>query len=194
MDHYREAMENNPCYLYISGPESGAYGEIDHVESAGPEYDYLQEAFEAAYMNIYPLNLTYPFGSGAIDVSVGDKWGHDYHASKFYVNMGSPPSLASSRGTWTLKKVREKRGRKIATIISQELFTLNLRLAVEFLGERRLIAGQATGTTEMIFRWDIDAGKMLKVRVVSNLVGDFEMDDEIFRMKIFMRNISKKVQ
>ena len=191
MDHYREAMENNPCYLYISGPESGAYGEIDHVESAGPEYDYLQEAFEAAYMNITPHNFKYPFGLGAVDVSVGDTWTTGYDSSKFYVNMGSPPSLASSRGTWTLKKVREKRGRKIATIISQELFTLNLRLAVEFLGERRLVVGQATGITDVTWKWDVDSGKILKAFGVQNYEGDFKMDDESFHMKIFIRDVGK---
>ena len=188
MDHYREAMEDNPCYIYVksSGDDTPYY-----VEPIKEEDAYLQEAFEAAYMNITPHNFKYPFGLGAVDVSVGDTWTTGYDSSKFYVNMGSPPSLASSRGTWTLKKVREKRGRKIATIISQELFTLNLRLAVEFLGERRLVVGQATGITDVTWKWDVDSGKILKAFGVQNYEGDFKMDDESFHMKIFIRDVGK---
>ena len=71
---------------------------------------------------------------------------------------------------------------------------IELRIAVDFLGKKRLLIGRATGVTDITYRWNIDSGEMLKVYAIVNLVGDFEMDDEIFRMKIFMRNISKKVQ
>ncbi len=191
MDHYREAMEDNPCYIYV---KSSGDDHPDHIVPIKEEDAYLQEAFEAAYMDIYAKNFRYPFGNDAVDVSVGDKWSYFKDSIRVYINMGSPPSLISSKSSYTFKKVKKKRGKKIAIIERQDSTMMEAYVVVDFLGERRLIAGQATGTTEMIFRWDIDAGKMLKVRVVSNLVGDFEMDGETFHMKVFQRNISTKVK
>ena len=195
MDYYREAMENNPCYLYIKGPGSGAFwGEVVYIEPTKEEYAYLQEAYEAAYMNIYPVNYRYPFSSRGVNVAVGDKWIVDDHKSKFYVNMGSPPSQSLSKTAWTLKKVKEKRRGKIAVIEMQDSLILELQVAVEFLGERRLMTGQATGVSDVTYNWDIDSGELLKTHAITNLVGDFEMDNEKFTMKIFMRDISKLVK
>ena len=187
-DQYREAMEDNSCYLYVksSGPD-----EVHHLEPVIKEDYYLQEAFEAAHMSISPKHFRYPFGIGGVDVSEGDKWTTDYDSLKFYVNMGSPSSILSSKSTRTLKKVREKKGRKIAYIDVEELLTLELRVAVNFYGEKRLMAGHATGTANGSYRWDLDSGELLKAHVNINLVGDFEMDNENFHMKIFQRFTSK---
>ena len=192
MDYYRDAMENNPCYLYVKS--SGFDDYVDHLEPVKEEDDYLQAAYEAAYMGIIRKPFRYPFDSGGVNVAVGDKWFHNHKNSKFYVNIGSPPSLMSSSETFTLKKVKEKKGGKIAIIERQGDEEIELRIAVDFLGKRRLLTGRATGVTDMTYRWNIDSGEMLKVYAIVNLVGDFEMDDEIFHMKIFVRNISKKVQ
>ena len=192
MDHYREAMENSPCYLYIN-----IDGAIEYINPVKDEDAYLQEAFEAAYMNIYPHAFRYPFGKNAVDVAEGDSWGEqdtEYDHSKFYVNMGSPPSHALSKTTFTLKKVREKKGRKIATVEMQDSLILDLYVSVEFMGERRLLAGHATGTSDAIFKWDLDSGEMLKSNAVYNFVGDFEMEDKSFHMSIFQRDILKKVK
>ena len=105
--------------------------------------------------------------------------------------MGSPSSKVSSKITRTLKKVKEKRGRKIAYIDVEELLTLELRVAVNFWGEKRLMAGHATGTADGSYKWDLDSGDMLTSHVNINLVGDFEMDGETFNMKIFQRFTSK---
>ena len=192
MDQYREAMENNPCYLYVKS--SGFDDLVHHIKPVKEEDAYLQEAFEAAYMNIFSRNYRYPFGRNAVDVAVGDSWNTSNDSMRFYVNMGSPPSLLSSRSTSTLKSVKERRGRKIATVERQDSTTSDLRFLVEFMGERRLLAGYATGTTDLIYKWDLDSGEMLKVHVVSNMTGNFEMDDEKINMKIFARNIYKKVK
>ncbi len=188
-DQYREAMEDNSCYLYV---KSSGYDDVHHLEPVKEEHYYLQEAFEAAHMNITPKHFRYPFGIGGVDVSEGDKWTADYDSIKFYVNMGSPSSILSSKSTRTLKKVREKKGRKIAYIEVEELLTLELRVAVNFYGEKRLMAGHATGTTDGLYRWDLDSGELLKTHVDINLVGDFEMDNETFHMKIFQR-FTKKI-
>ena len=131
-DQYREAMEDNSCYLYVKS--SGYADEVHHLEPVINEDYYLQEAFEAAHMSISPKHFRYPFGIGGVDVSEGDKWTTDYDSVKFYVNMGSPSSKVSSKITRTLKKVKEKRGRKIAYIDVEELLTLELRVAVNFYG------------------------------------------------------------
>ena len=155
LDQYREAMEDNSCYLYV---KSSGYDEVHHLEPVIKEDYYLQEAFEAAHMNITPKHFRYPFGIGGVDVSEGDKWTTDYDSLKFYVNMGSPSSILSSKSTRTLKKVREKRGRKIAYIDVEELLTLELRVAVNFYGEKRLMAGHATGTADGSYKWDLVRG------------------------------------
>ena len=200
MDHYRAAMENNPCYLYVNVFEkiarfSSAYlGFVDHIEPVDPEHIYLEEAYEAAYMNMYPVNLIYPFSDKAINVAVGDSWVYDYHKSRIYVNMGSPPSQAMSKTTWTLKKVKNKKGKKIAIIEMQDSLILDLQISVDFFGERRLLTGHATGVSDYIYNWDIDSGEILKGHAVTKIVGDFEIDGETFHMKVFQRNISTKVK
>ena len=52
MDHYREAMENNPCYLYVKS--SGFDDLVHHIKPVKEEDAYLQDAFEAAYTNLSP--------------------------------------------------------------------------------------------------------------------------------------------
>ena len=199
MDYFREAMENNPCYLYVGGFERMAadkdsWGRVDHIVPVDPEDDYLQEAYRAAYMNMYPINLRYPFDYKAVNVTVGDSWMDDYKKSTIYVNMGSPPSQAMSKTTWTLKKVKNKKGRKIAIIEMQDSLILDLQISIDYKGDRRLLTGYATGVSDVVYHWDIDPGEMLKTTSITHLKGDFEMDGKNFYMKIFMRNISKKVQ
>jgi len=189
LDQYAAAMEDKSCYLYVKS--SGYDDEVHHVEPINKEDYYLHEAFEAAYMSVTPMHFRYPFDIGGVDVSKGDKWTADYDSIKFYVNMGSPSSILSSKSTRTLKKVREKRGRKIAYIKVEELLTLELRVAVNFYGEKRLMAGHATGTADGSYKWDLDSGELLKSHVDINLVGDFEMENETFHMKIFQRFTSK---
>jgi hypothetical protein len=146
-------------------------------------------------MNILRKPFRYPFGGKAVDVAVGDKWIYDQFSSRIYVNIGSPPSLLTSgERIFTLKKVKEKGDGKIAIIELQEDEEIEMPLTVDFLGERRLMVGHVTGNLDMTYRWDIDSGEMLRVYAIANLAGDFEMDGKIFYMKIFMRNISKKVQ
>ena len=192
-DQYREAMEDNACYLYVK-KGSGLDDEVHHLKPVKEEHYYLQEAFEAAHMNIQPKHFRYPFFRGAVDVAKGDKWTTGHDSSKFYVNMGSPSSQVSSKITTTLKKVKEKGGRKIAYIEVEELLTVELRVVVNFFGERRLMVGHGTGTANGSYKWDLASGDFLKSHANINLVGDFEMEGETFHMKIFQRFISKKVK
>ena len=191
-DQYREAMEDNACYLYVKG--SGLDDEVHHLKPVKKEHYYLQEAFEAAYMNIQPRHFRYPFGRAERMLKVGDVVSYTYDSLKFYVNMGSPSSQVSSNTTTTLKKVKEKGGRKIAYIEVDELLTVELRVVVNYFGARRLMAGHGTGTANGSYKWDLDSGDLLKSHANINLVGDFELEGETFHMKIFQRFISKKVK
>jgi len=160
MNYYRDAMENNPCYLYVKN--RGFDDDVDHIEPIKEEDAYLQEAYEAAYMNILRKPFRYPFGGKAVDVAVGDKWIYDQFSSKIYVNIGSPPSLLTSgERIFTLKRVKEKGGRKIAIIELQEDEEIEMPLTVDFLGERRLKVGHVTGSVDMTYRWDMDSCEML---------------------------------
>ena len=199
LDQYAEAMEDNSCYLYVksSGSDVNSHHEEDevhHIEPVKEEDYYLLEAFESAYMGVQPNHFRYPFGREAVDVTKGDSWSLNLDSLKFYVNMGSPSSLGSSKPKITLKKVKEKRGRKVAYIDYITEYTFDLRIAVNFLGERRLITGQANGIGDGGFKWDVEEGEFLSQVVVINLAGDFEMDGEKVYMKVFMRTINKKVK
>ena len=199
LDQYAAAMEDNSCYLYVksSGSDVNSHHEDDevhHIEPVKEEDYYLLEAFEAAYMSVKPNHFRYPFGTGGVDVTRGDSWSFSYDSLKFYVNMGSPSSLGSIMSTITLKKVKEKRGRKIAYIDYISELVLDLRIAVNFLGERRLITGQASGIGNGAFKWGIEGSELLSQRLVINLAGDFEMEGEKIFMKVFQRTINKKVK
>ena len=93
-----------------------------------------------------------------------------------------------------MKKVKEKRGRKVAYIDYISELTFDIRIAVNLLGERRLITGQASGIGDGKFKWDIEGGEFLSQRTVVNLAGDFEMEGEKVYMKVFMRTINKNVK
>ena len=193
LDQFREAMEDNSCYLYVKS--SGLDDGVHHIEPVKEEHFYLQEAFESAYMNLSPIHFRYPFGGRGLMLKEGEAVGYTYDSIRVYINMGSPPSTVSATGTYKLKKVKEKwGGRKIAYVKMDELVTFDLFISVNFLGEKRLITGHATGSTEVDYKWDIDFGEILKAYAVTNIVGDFEMDGETFHMKIFQRNISTKVK
>ena len=145
LDYYREAMENNPCYIYVKIDGNGL---IDHIDPVDPENDHLQEAYEGAYMAINSSRYKYPFGSAAENVAVDDTWTSSFDSSKFYVNMGSPPSRWWSTATWNLKRVKDKRGIKTAYIDVIDEIRADLNMAVDFYGERRLISGNASGKSD----------------------------------------------
>jgi len=192
LDQYRDAVEGSSCYLYVK--RGGLDDEVHHIDPVNEEDYYLQEAFEAAHMNIYPNNFRYPFGIDAVDITKGDSWSLSRDSLKFYINIGSPSSMLSSKADLTLKKIKEKRGRKIAYINSISEVDADFRIAVNFLGERRFITGHATGTGSGKFQWDIESTEHLSQKLVLNCAGDFEIGGEKSFMKIFVRTINKKVE
>ena len=98
--------------------------------------------------------------------------------------MNSPPSFAWIEETNKLKKVKERRGRKIATIEENGTLLLDVNIIINILGEDRFIKGRANGTLEAIWKWDIENNGVISIRSISNLKGDFQMDDETFFTKL----------
>ena len=190
LDQYWLAMENRACYIYV---KTDGGGNIDHIVPVEPEDAYLQEAFEAAYMSINTSRYKYPFGY-AENIAVGDTWTSSFVSSKFYVNMGSPPSRWSSKAIWNLKKVKDKRGVKTAYIDVILEQTADLQISVDFLGERRLIVGNAVGKADATFIWDVENTHILYSRSNTSLAGDFEMDGKKFFGKLDFRQFSKMVE
>ena len=190
LDQYWLAMEDRACYIYVKIDGDGI---IDHIVPVEPEDAYLQEAFEAWLMSINTSRYKYPFGY-AENIAVGDTWTSSFVSSRFYVNMGSPPSLFQSRTTWNLKKVKDKRGVKTAYIDVIDEITIDLKITIDFLGERQIIVGNAYGKSDAKFRWDIENTDILYSRTINNLKGDFEMDGETFFSQFYFRQTTKMVR
>ena len=65
---------------------------------------------------------------------------------------------------------------------------------INILGEARFIQGRAKGTLDGIWKWDVEAGNVISARSISNLQGDFEMDDETFSSKLYYKLFTKRVK
>ena len=185
MDPYWEAMDGAPCHLYID-----RYGTVDHIEPVDKaEHHYLQEAFDAAFNGMFEKNYLNPLyccdetekTAGKI---IGESWTHSNDSSKFYFTMNSPPSFSWTEETYKLIKVKDRRGKKIATIQASGTLIVDANIKLNILGEDRFIKGRVVGTVDGKWRWDVEAGYAINVRQIINLQGDFEMDDETFFSKL----------
>ena len=197
LDPYRDAMEDKPCYLFVpihDNDEIFGNDEVDHIKPVNPEHDYLLDAFGGAYMNVNPIHFKYPFSRFAVNVSAGDSWYSSYDSSKIYMNIGSPPSFVFGKTTWTLKKVKEKKGRKIAYVDVIEEINLEARILAVFLNERRLIVGNGAGKMESSFKWDMADTSILSAKMATSVKGDFEMDGNTFSSTFYLRQTMKKVK
>ena len=177
MDYYWESMENIPCYVYLDLDNAN---NVHHIKPVEAKNSFLQEAFEGIYMGLFEREYYYPFSSKAIDVKEGDSWTSIADSFNFFMTIDSPRSHGRAKWVFTLKKVKEKKGRKIAYIeIVQEVET-EMNINVNFDGKKRFLTGTASGIIESKIQWDLEAGMALYIRTGGNLQGDFEMDDETF--------------
>ena len=108
--------------------------------------------------------------------------------------MGSPPSRWSSKATWNLKKVKDKRGVKTAYIDIIDELTTDLNITVDFLGERRFITGHCTGKSDAEYRWDVENTNILYHRSSSKLKGNFKMGGKSFYSVFYFRNFTKFIK
>ena len=190
-DYYREAMEGNPCYIYVKIDGNGL---IDHVLPVDSEDAYLQEAYEDAYMGLAPINYRYPLGRLAQNISEGGSWISSDDSLKFYVGIGSPPSWWWSKAVWYLKDVKDKRGIKTAYIDGIDEIRTEMNLTIDIYDERRVISGSATGKRNVKLRWDVENTGEIFSRTRVQLRGDFEMDGEIFSSKFYYNLFTKRVK
>ena len=191
MEPYWQAMNGAPCYLYID-----RYGTVDHIEPVDKkEHEYLQEAFDAAFNGMFEKNYLYPFyccdSTYLAGQKLGESWTGHTDSSMFYFTMDSPPSFAWSEDTYKLIKVKDKKSGKIATVINSSTLLLEVNIKMNIMGEERFIKGRAEGTINGKWKWDVGAGRIISVRIKSNLKGEFKMDDETFFTKLTRDEIHK---
>ncbi len=191
MEPYWQAMNGAPCYLYID-----RYGTVDHIEPVDKkEHEYLQEAFDAAFNGMFEKNYLYPFywgdSTNFAGQKLGESWMGNTDSSMFYFTMDSPPSFAWSEDTYKLIKVKDKKSGKIATVINSSTLLLEVNIKMNIMGEERFIKGRAEGTINGKWKWDVGAGRIISVRIKSNLMGEFKMDDETFFTKLTRDEIHK---
>ena len=100
--------------------------------------------------------------------------------------------MTSIESTYELKKVRSKRGRKIATvdIQSETKLELNYILHCSVCDEHIFLAGDASGSFETKVDFDIKTFEIVSHKDFGNFWGDFEMDGDKFRTKITMKSFS----
>ena len=190
-DYYREAMEGKPCYIYVKIDGNGL---IDYIEPVDPEHAYLQDAYEDTYMGLAPRNYRYPLGHLAQNISEGGSWTSSDDSLKFYVGIGSPPSLWWSRAVWNLKDVKDKRGIKTAYIDGIDEIRTEMNLTIDIYDERQVISGSATGKRNVKLRWDVENTGEIFSRTKVQLQGDFEMDGETFSSKFYYKLFTKRVK
>ena len=191
IDYYREAMEDRPCYMYVKIDGNGL---IDRIVPVDPEDDYLQEAYEDAYMGLAPRNYRYPLGRLAQNISEGGSWISSDDSLKFYVGIGSPQSRWWSRAVWNLKKVKDKSGIKTAYIDGIDEIRTEMNLTIDIYDERRVISGSATGKRNVKLRWDVENTGEIFSRTSVQLQGDFEMDGGTFSSKFYYKLFTKRVK
>ena len=182
------AMEDVPCLLYIDSD-----GWDDHVKPVDPDYEWLQGVFEAAYIEDRGVsNFFHPFGRDAVNLSIGDSWYANEDSIRMYLNSDSPESWASRSTTYTLKKVKEKKGIEIAVVDIHSDMTMELNLILYVFGERFFLTGNTIGSIDLKIT-ATQYGQLIKSIEFGRLSGVMEMDGDKFRTNFIIRNSRKRV-
>ena len=170
------AIEDSPCLLYINSD-----GWDDHVVPVNPDDEYLQEVFEAAYIDDRgSTNFYYPFGrKQAVNLSIGDSWHANEDSVRMYFSTDSPESWATQRTTFTLKDIKMKKGEEIAIVDITGETKIEMNLLLYIFGERILLTGNTTGTFDLKIQ-AFQSGVLHKSSEYGDLFGDMEMDGEKF--------------
>ena len=179
------AMDGAPCLIYI-----GKDGWPDHVKPLNPEKDdFLQAIFESAYLdNTNFTNIYYPFGGDAINLSIGDVWSSRVDSVRRFMNSDSPESITWANTTHTLKKIKHRKGKKIAIVKSITDIRMDLNIILHIVGERLFLTGEVQGTSEVTTKIYLEPLQLFSSKENINLEGEVEMDGEKFRLKITSRS------
>ena len=172
VDHNSQKL--NGCQFSLFVDSTGFIEKVAGVNNLSREMVESAGSFRLFFGN----NLLYPFGFDSIR-NVGDTWiiieeddleefpGFDSAAGKFKMST-----------TYTLKKVKEKRGSTIAYIDMESLFELN---AVTNTWDESWEIDMR-GVYEGVIRFDITHGKLIKQKMTATIKGGGKdlIDDEEF--------------
>ena len=172
VDH--DSQKLNGCQFSLFVDSTGSIEKVAGVNTLARENVESAESFRLFLGN----NLLYPFGSDSIR-NVGDTWiiiedddleefpGFDAAVGKFKMST-----------TYTLKKVKEKRGSTIAYIDMESLLELNAVTNTWDESWEIDIGGRLKG----IIRFDITHGKFIKQKMTATIKGGGKdlIDDEEF--------------
>ena len=173
-------LNNIPCILYIDKD-----GKIDHIES---EYPHLEEAFKMHYQAMGHSTELYPFGKDAINISKGQTWTMKLDSLSVFLGDGSLESIMSYDAVYTLKKVKIKKGRKIAYIHEEAQVKCDLQMIVG----NEYMEGIQTGVFETSYVYDIEAGEIISAKMSADMYGEYELNDMTFTAPLNITNITKR--
>ena len=183
-------MEDAPCLVYI-----GKDGWPNRVEPLNPEDDFLQEVFESAYLdNSNFTNMYYPYGGDAINLSIGDVWYSRVDSVRRFINSDSPESITWAKTTHTLKKIKHRKGKKIAIVKTKTDIRMDLNIILYILGERLFLTGEVRGTGEMKTKVYLKPMQLFSSKEITDLEGEVELDGEKFRLKVTSKSYVNLVE
>ena len=173
VDH--DSQQLNGCQFSLFVDSTGSIEKIVGVNTLARENVEESESFRLFLGN----NLLYPFGSDSIR-NVGDVW----IITEEKDNLEEFPGFDSAAGkfkmstTYTLKKVKEKRGSTIAYIDMESLLELN---AVTNTWDESWELDMG-GVFKGVIRFDITHGKLIKQKMTATIKGGGRdlIDDEEF--------------
>jgi len=173
VDH--DSQQLNGCQFSLFVDSTGSIEKIVGVNTLARENVEESESYRLFLGN----NLLYPFGSDSIR-NVGDVW----IITEEKDNLEEFPGFDSAAGkfkmstTYTLKKVKEKRGSTIAYIDMESLLELN---AVTNTWDESWELDMG-GVFKGVIRFDITHGKLIKQKMTATIKGGGKdlIDDEEF--------------
>ena len=183
-------MEDAPCLIYLN-----KHGWPDRVEPLNSDHDFLQEVFESAYLNNSNFTNRYePYGINSYNLSIGDVWSSRVDSVRRFLNSDSPESITWAYAQHKLKKVKHKKGKKIAIIDTYTDVRMKLNIILQIVGERIFLTGEVKGKSEGIRKVYLKPLQLFDVRETTNLEGEVEMDGEKFRLKVTQKSFVKLVK
>ena len=162
-------------------------GEIDHIET---EQRHLEETLNALKRDAGQNNYFFPFGENAKNISIGDSWTEKKDSIVFYTGEGDIESLMFSDSKYTLKKIKIKKGRRIAYINE----VVQMRAELNFLQGGMFFEGTMSGESKYSYRFDIDTGKVLLRKGSGKMDYAFQMEDNSLRSVMYLSEKTKKVK
>ena len=173
-NHSLNELVNIPYQLSVN-PE----GQIEKVNSDSKGFE---EALTAMVNGVGSYNLIYPYGKNATNISVGDTWTNKQDSIIFYAGEDDAESLMHLESTYVLKKIKEKKGVKIAIIEENIIMTCEMNI----LQGSIFMQGKMTGEASYKNQFDIKSGTVLLRKGSGNYNYSFNMDDKVFKSNMIM--------